>query len=806
MKIPVSWLKRYVSVSAPPANLAHRLTMAGVEVHGIDMIGDEWDPNKITVGQITKTDRHPNADRLTLPTIDLGQNETITVVCGAPNLKPGQKIAFAKEGASLFNAKTKRLEILKKATIRGIESKGMVCSPLELGLGEDHDGIMVLNDDAPVGTSLVDYLGDTILDIDVTPNRPDCLSVLGIAREVAATTGQTVTEPNAVYSENGPAIENELRIEIANPEFCSRYTASLISGVEIGPSPRWMQEILRKVGQRPINNIVDITNYVMLEYGQPLHAFDFDQISGNSIFVKTVEQGEIFNTLDGETRSLDPPILAIADSKGTIGLAGVMGGSSTEINSKTTTVLLESANFDAINTRRTGSKLRLHTEASHRFERGIRAEMAPLALRRATQLILENAGGEAADGIIDVYPGFQNRQPLRVSSSRINQLLGTDYDMRRVEQILESLGFTNSMNIEPDIDLHVEIPYWRSDITIEDDLVEEIARIGGYENIPTTPLSTAIPHQEPQPKLIVREQIRDLLVSAGMQEIISYNLTNLATLKSVEGSNDPVSPLKIANPMNSEQEYLRTTLRGAMLETLANNRRVNATNSVRIFELGRVFLPRERDLPEEKEMLAGILTGPRFPTHWQISSDNMGFFDAKGVLEKIFNSISLQIAYQQANDLFLHPGKTAQITFKDTAVGIVGELHPRVLKKFNLGGIPVAFFEIDLELLISNMLGTNPAFKSISRFPQSKRDVALIVDQHVSSVHIQEIIESHEFVMDSAPFDIYTGTEIPQGKKSITYSITFQSSIGTLTSEQVDKAQHEILQLLASRVKAVLRY
>ena len=809
MKVPLSWLRQYVPLSTAPDDLAHRLTMAGVEVDAVEKIGGDWDRDKVVVGRVIRVDRHPNADRLTLPTVDLGNGETMTVVCGAPNVAAGQKIAFAREGAMLFSSRSGKVEPLRAAKIRGEVSRGMVCSALELGLGEDHDGILVLDESAETGTPLIDHLGDSVLDIEVTPNRPDCLAILGVAHEAAALTGQVVTEPDASYPEDGPPIDTQVTIEIADPALCRRYTASLVTGVRIGPSPQWMQDALSRAGQRPVNNIVDITNYVMLEYGQPLHAFDFDQVRDRTIVVRPARDGEVLTTLDGQIRTLRPPILTIADSHDAVGLAGVMGGANSEMHEGTTSVLLESASFDPINTRRTASVLGLSTEASYRFERGIRPELAPLALRRATGLILELAGGEAAKGIVDLYPGRKERHPVTLSASRIRQVLGVDYGMAEVERILGALGFRCTSPSTGEESLVAEIPYWRSDISIEDDLVEEVARIGGYDAIPTTTLSTPIPHHQPDDLIPVKERIRDLLAAAGMRETISYNLTSRRSLDAVEALDASRRPMRVANPMSAEQEYLRTSLRSGVLGTLSSNRRTAAAAGIRIFEVGRVFLPREEatgsELPDEREMLVGVLSGQRFPPSWRVPSVDMDFFDAKGVLESLFGGLGVSAEYDRAEDPILHPGKTARISSGGETLGVLGELHPRVSARFDLGETPVALFEIDVRTLVRVAGSTGRGYRGVSRFPQAYRDMALIVDEDIPSARIQEIIEGQKLVLESSPFDVYTGEGVPPGKRSIAYAVTFQSADGTLTSEQVDKAQTGILRRLKSEIGATLR-
>jgi phenylalanyl-tRNA synthetase beta chain len=810
MLVPLSLLKKYVPVSLPPAELAHRLTMAGTEIGGVNEIGADWDRDKVLVGHVLKVDPHPDADRLTLPTVDLGGGESITVVCGAPNVAAGQKIAFAHEGARLYSAKSGRVEKLKSAKIRGVLSTGMVCSMLELSLGEDHEGILVLDDDALVGTPLVDYLGDAVLDAEITPNRPDCLSILGIAHEVGAITGRPVTEPDLSYPEDGDPIEEQVKIEITDPELCGRYTASLVSGLSVGPSPRWLQDALSRLGQRHINNIVDITNFVMLEYGQPLHAFDLDTIADRTIVVRAAREGESLATLDDETRKLRPPMLAIANSRDAIALAGVIGGSGTAVTEATTSILLESASFDPINTRRTSAGLRLKTEASYRFERGIRAELAPLALKRATKLILEIAGGTAARGILDIYPGRRDAPVVSISRRRIKQSLGVDFDMAQVEDALGSLGFERAEtgNGSPEEALSMKVPYWRSDVTVEDDLVEEVARIVGYDNIPTTMLSTPIPHHEPHRLRKTRETLRDLLAAAGMQEVISYSLTSRETLDAVGAIDDGPEPLRIANPMSSEMQLLRTSLRGSVLQALASNLRVSRGEGIRLFEMGSVYLAREeakeRGLPEERQMLVGLLSGPRNPVSWLAEPGEMNFFDAKGVLESALEGLDAEIEYQASSDSVMHPGRAASLVCAGSPIGVVGEVHSRVLGHFDVGG-RVAMFEIDLETL-HDALGDEPGgFTSTPKFPESERDFALMVDAAVPSAQVQAMIQQHKLVVRSSPFDVYSGEGVPAGKKSIAYRVVFQSARGTLTAAEVERARGDILRRLEREVGAELR-
>ncbi|MDP6063536.1 MAG: phenylalanine--tRNA ligase subunit beta [SAR202 cluster bacterium] len=810
MLIPLSWLKTYVPITVSPQKLAQRLTMAGIEIEGVEETGVEWGKDKVLVGHVLSVEPHPNADRLKLPTLDIGNGETAMVVCGGPNLAVGQKIAFAREGAILRSNRSGKVEPLKASKIRGVLSAGMVCSRMELGLGEDHDGILVLDEEAVVGTPLVEYLGDAVLDADVTPNRPDCLSMLGIAREVAAITGETTTEPDLSFPEDGPLIAERVAVELADPELCHRYTAGLVTSVTVGPSPEWLQKALSAAGLRPINNIVDVTNYVMLEYGQPLHAFDFDTLKDGKVVVRQARDGETLAALDDQTHKLRSPMLVIADSTDVIALAGVIGGVPTSVTDGTKNILLESASFDRINTYRTRKAIGDGTDASYRFERGVRPALAPKALRRAIGLILEVTGGTAATGIVDVYPEPEPEQTLMLSGNRMRQVLGVELSMDDAVRTLGSLGFDR---IEGDSTLAdqalVKIPYWRSDVAIEDDLVEEVARIIGYDSIPTTMMATPIPHHDPQPQRVLRERVRDALAASGMTEVITYPLTDRETLELVGGLPDEEPPLEIANPMNSEERLLRTSLRGAVLRALGDNRRVSQTAGLRLFEIGRVFLSQEkargRDLPHEKERIVGVVSGPRNSASWLAAEYNMDFFDAKGVLQSIFAQIGAIETYERSTDPAMHPGKTASLMCSGVEIGIVGEVHPQVLEKFDLEGHPVAMFEIDLESLLTAVERTRDGYAAVSRFPESERDLALLVDADVQSSRIQHIIRRHKLVKASTPFDVYSGEGVQEGKRSIAYRITFQSDRSTLTTELVDRAQGDILRQLQRQLGAELR-
>ena len=625
----------------PPEALAARLTMAGVETTYEPGASAAWD--KVRVGRVVDVAPHPNADRLRLATVDLG-GETATVVCGAPNVAPGQRVAFASVGANLIDGRTGERSELRAATIRGVVSAGMVCSVKELGLGDEHDGILVLPEDAPVGVPLAEYMPDDVLDIEVTPNRGDCLSVLGIAREVAAITRQMATEPPSDYDEGAEPVDDAVRVQIADPDLCSRYTATVVRGVRIGPSPAWMRRRLELAGQRAINNVVDVTNYVMLEYGQPLHAFDLSAFAERTVVVRPATDGERFTTLDGTEHELRRPMLLIADPERAVGLAGVMGGRNSEMHEDTTDVLLESATFNALNTRRTANALHLRTEASLRFEKGLNPELAMRAVRRATQLILETAGGTAAAGVSDTFPERTESNKMLFTNGNMRRVLGADFPHAQVIEVLRALGFT--VDALDEDKLLVRPPYWRSDIAIEEDIIEEVARTIGYDAVPERPLAGQVPSTQPEPGTELREEVRDLLVQGGLQETISYSLVSLDALRQ-EGSigDGRPQPLRAANPMSREQEYLRLSLRGSLLRAAAAALRQPPGN-VALFEVGRVFLRRDGDLPEEREIAAGVIAGPRGSSLWETGLDDHDFFEAKGMVQVVLDRLGVRAEFR----------------------------------------------------------------------------------------------------------------------------------------------------------------
>ena len=794
MKAPISWLKEYVDIDLPVAELAHKLTMAGVEVGAIETTGG-WD--NIFVAEVATVEPHPNADKLRLVTIDL-KTERVTVVCGAPNVACGQKIAFARIGASVLNPENGERVKLKKAKIRGVESQGMVCSECELGLSKGHEGILVLPSDAPIGVPLNDYMGDAILDVETTANRPDLLSVIGIAREIAAITNKPIKLPNLDYKEAGTPIASKAAVEIADADLCPRYCASLASGIKVGASPSWLAQRLAACGMRPINNVVDITNYVMFEFGQPLHAFDFEKLAQSKIIVRRARGGDYMSTLDNVQRELTNDTLMINDGAGPVAVAGVMGGANSEVSDATTSVLLESANFNPASIRHTSARFKLRSEASLRFEKGLSPELPLHALRRATQLLAQLAGGDVAQGIVDVYPGKRLAHKIDLKLSKVERVLGVKIPLADVTKVLASLGFV--CNQTKSDELSITVPYWRTDVKLAEDVIEEIARIIGYDNLPTTLPSGALPRHQPEPMRSLKQKTADILVGCGMQEIVTYSLVSLDALKRFDRD---AAPLKVANPISPEQEYMRTSLRPGLLGTLAANLK-HDENGIRLFEASRVYIPQRNDLPHERETLCGAMCGPRAERSWHGQSGVMDFFDAKGIIETLLEQLGVAAEYTASTDSALVPTRQAAISANGQAIGVLGELHPRIAEEYDITSQTICLFEIDLEKLLS-ATSSDKKFQALPKFPAVLRDIAIILDVETPSQKVIDIIVKSSLAARVTLFDVYTGKQVPQGKKSLALSISYQSPDRTLTDKEVDKAQGKILERLTKELGATLR-
>ncbi|HEX7593285.1 MAG TPA: phenylalanine--tRNA ligase subunit beta, partial [Anaerolineae bacterium] len=795
MKLPLSWIKDYVDIKIPPEELAQKLTFAGLEVEQTEYIGVPrpqgsratgekpelaWDRTTLVVGKILDVKPHPNADRLTLAVVDYGAKESIQVVTGAPNIHvgdSGQKVAFALEGARLYDGHADgwKLMTLKKSKIRGIESGCMVCSEKELALSEDHDGIILLPDDAPVGTPLADYLGDIVFDIKINPNMARCASVIGIAREVAALTDQPLRPIPQKVIAKGASIGGQIDVMIHDPDLNPRFTLALLRGTAIKPSPFWVQRRLKLAGMRPINNIVDVTNYVMLESGQPLHAFDYDKLVARAggemptLITRLAESGEELETLDGVKRKLDSFTILVCDTRGALSIGGVMGGAESEVDNQSTNILLEAAAWEYINIRRTMTAQRLSSEAGYRFSRGVHPAQAKVGLLRAIELMRELGGGQVAKGIVDNYPRKPKKISITLPVAQVKRQLGVEIPAKDIARYLESLEFkVETKNVKrktsnlqsPISNLQVTVPDHRLDVDGTHDLIEEIARMYGYENIPISRMNDELPPQRANVDLEQEEWVRDILIDAGLQDVITYSFTTpeREQMLTLPGSARPAIPtrdyVRLENPVSAEYAVLRQTLLPNLLRLVAANSRYRAR--VAIFEVGTVFfarrsddalLPREkatelpedvdRHLPLERRRLCLALTGPRQEVSWHTADATpMDFYDLKGVVEALLGGLHLSnLAFVASDHPLYQPGRAAALAFDAQEVGVFGELHPRLREKFDLPASPILIGEFDLDALLAHV---KPAHKvtALSRYPAVAQDLALIVDESIAAERV----------------------------------------------------------------------
>jgi phenylalanyl-tRNA synthetase beta chain len=800
MRVPLSWLKEFVDITLPLEALEHRLMMAGIEVSKIEHIGADWQRDKLFVGDVLEVKPHPNADRLVLVTVEYGRGTPQTVVTGAPNLRPGergQKVAFALEGARLLDgySATPHWQTLARTTIRGVESAGMVCSEKELGLSDDHTGILLLDPQAPVGTPLPDVLGDTVFEIELTPNLARVNCVLGLAREIAALTGQPLRAglpQDPLAAGLHAATTSYITVASADPQLCARYSAALIDNVTIRPSPPWLQWRLRLAGMRPINNIVDITNYCMLELGQPLHAFDYDTLQrGRGIVVRRAQPGERLQTLDGVERALTEEMLLITDDSGPIALAGVMGGATTEVSAHTRRIFLESANFNFVNIRRTAQALRLSSEAAQRFGRGVDSALTMPALLRASRLMETLGGGTLHPAIADTYPAPPPSRHITLRPSEVRRILGMDFSVEALQRILTLLEFGCSTRSDAAGSyLEVAVPSYRLDVSIPADLIEEIARVHSYDAIPLTLIKDVLPPQRSQPGLAGVEQSRDILVGCGLTEVVSYALTSLDSIRRAQVDGPPVLPeayMRVANPISQEREFLRQSLLPSMLETLRTNSRYR--QRMALFEIGRVYLPQpDEDLPLEPHRLAIALVGPVAPVSWYDPEEppQLGWAHLKGIVETLAQRLNVPgLCFAPTSHPTLHPARAATISLAGNALGIAGEVHPLVCEQFDLPKQTIALLELDLDLLLAARQPRR--YQRISRFPAVLEDIALVVDADLPAQAVEEAIRvaGGELLRQVELFDVYQGEQIPPGKKSLAYALTFQAEDRGLTEDEV---------------------
>ena len=838
MKIPLSWLKDFIDLDGLSVeDIARKLTLAGLEVdeilyagltvptykdgekHEFKTNGIGWDRDKIVVAEIREVKPHPNADRLTLLDLYDGQAEQV-VLTGAPNIfhlkgtgklpKP-IKVAYAKEGSTLYDGHADGLVLttLKRAKIRGVDSYSMVASEKELGISEEHDGIIILADDAPVGMPLVDYMGDAVLDISILPNMARNANVIGIARELAALTGRALKKPTIQFATSGDSVNDLVEIEITNSELNPRFVAGLIRNVEIKSSPYQIQRRLRLAGMRPINSIVDATNYAMLELGEPLHAFDYDVLkerAGNKkikIITRTAKDGEKLTTLDGAERVLTAMNVLVCDEKGSLSLAGVMGGSESEVTSNTKNVLLEGAAWNFINIRRTAKQHNLPSEASFRFSRGVHPALSEQGVKRGLQYMAEWGSGAVAPGLVDVYPLKPKDSVVDVTSNDVKKLLGIDLTLEKISELLTHLEFKCEIVGQA---LRVTAPSHRMDISEGvvglADVLEEVARSYGFDNIPTTTMADALPPQIGNPVFEWEERLRDLLVALGLQEVVSYRMTSVEKESRVAQYNDYV---RVANPIVPERSVLRRSLTASVLDVLEKNIRLG--ESLALFEIGSVFEPVKNDLPNEPRKLAIAMTGLREATAWDTKdSHKLDFYDMKGRLELILSGLRLSgVTYTAAESTsHLHPGKAAEIKVNGQVVGVFGELHPMVKEKYELGDAPVLVAEFDLETLraVNPTYGITP----VSEFPPVYEDIAVILDESVAASAVEAMIKQTggKTVTSVRLFDVYRDEKIGAGKKSLAYSLTYQAE-KTLTDADAAAIRTKIVKRLEHEFGAKLR-
>ncbi|MCD1259320.1 phenylalanine--tRNA ligase subunit beta [Paenibacillus athensensis] len=812
MKVSYRWLSEYVDVNGFTAEeLAEKLTRSGIEV---DIVEDR---NKgvtdVVVGYVKSREKHPDADKLSVCVVDVGQGEDLQIVCGAKNIDAGQKVPVAVVGAVLPGDLR-----IKRAKLRGVESQGMICSAKELGLNdkllpkEIQEGILVLPADTTVGSSILDVLAidDKVLELDLTPNRSDCLSMLGAAYEIAAILGRGVKLPDAegalaAAGSSGVLAAERIGVGITAAEQCTHYAARLIEGVRLAPSPLWLQNRLMAAGIRPINNIVDITNYVMLEYGQPLHAFDADKLDNGRIDVRLAAAGEKLVTLDGVERTLEPHMLLITDGVKPVALAGVMGGENSEVTEGTTRILLESARFAGSSVRKTSRQLGLRSEASLRFEKEVNPEAVLPALNRAAALMAELAGGQVAEGIVESATADPKSTRIALSLARINGYLGTELTLDEVIAIFDRLHFAYVK--EDDNRLVVHVPSRRGDISRDVDLIEEVARLYGYDNIPTTLMTGVTTPGSLTKEQAVRRIVRNILTQSGLHEVITYSFTHPDQTAGFPGLYPEAKPIALAMPMSEDRATLRTSLVPHLLEVVSYNRNRN-NDDVAIFETGKVFVTDEAQittLPQEKLLLSIVLTGKRRQASWAQKAENVDFFDLKGIFERLIGYLGIEgLEYAAGTPQSFHPGRTAELFLNGPVIGRVGQLHPALQQARDLEDTYV--LEVELEPLIAASSGAI-AYKLLPRYPAIGRDLAVVVDAAVPVGAMEQSIRevAGDLLESIQVFDIYTGERLGASKKSVAFALIYRHADRTLQDEEVTALHANVVSELAGKYAAELR-
>ncbi|GLU98623.1 phenylalanine--tRNA ligase subunit beta [Megamonas funiformis] len=810
MQVSIKWLKDYIDFTETPEQLADKLTMAGIPVENVVDPGEGLE--KVVTGRIEKLEPHQNSDHLQICTMNVGLAENIIIVTGAQNVAEGQVVPVAMVGAHLPNGMK-----ISKGKLRGVASNGMLCSAQELKLDleklpeEQKTGIFILPSDTPVGIPAKDVLGlnDVVLEFELTANRADCFSVFGLVREIAAITGNKPHFPEIKVNEDDNTKLNDIfSVEIADPDLCSRFSTRMLKNVKIGPSPEWMQQRLEGAGIRSINNVVDVTNFVMIELGHPMHAYDYDKITGKKLIARRAIEGEELHTLDDTSRKAKGEMLVIADSEKAAGLAGIMGGFETEITDTTTTVVLESADFYGPCIRRTARACGLSSEASGRFERGVDSETTIKALDRAAQLLQEMGACTVCEGIVDVYPNPKQANYVTFTPEQINNHLGTNIAKDVMLNIITSVGF--DVTKDENDEITVKVPSWRNDVTCMADISEEIARLHGFDKIKST-LPNGVSMQGTQSaKQTFIDKVKASLSSQGLYETISFALTNEETFNKLNIPQD--SPLRravpIMNPLSDEYPLVRTTLLSSIFDNLARNL-ARKNDDVALFEVGSVFFPKAlpvTELPDEVVKIAGAITGRRNAQGWNQTNDMVDFYDAKGIIEELLANLRVtRYTVEAGTHYAMHPGKTALFKKGRDVIATVGEVHPAVLSAYGITK-PVYIFELDATIVMKYM-AKDLKYKALPKYPATSRDLAMLVDVDVNAADIEKAMTkaAGQNLTQITLFDVYTGKQVEEGKKSLAFSLTFQSNDKTLTDAEIDPAIEKIVAKLQKDFNANLR-
>jgi phenylalanyl-tRNA synthetase beta chain len=789
MKISYNWLKDFVRLTQPVEEYCRKLTMFGLEVESITSQGGKYE--NIVAGKVLSVNPHPNTGHLKVCKVDIGDGIILNIICGAPNIKEDQMVAVAKVGAFIDGKTISQIEL------RGVPSSGMICSEKELGISDDHSGIMELPEDILPGTPIKEalHLDDTIIEVEITPNRPDLLGMIGIAREFAAMLNTTYSKPKISFEETHPTTEKLISVEIKNPELCPRYCARVVKDIILKPSPLWIQSRLRASGLRPINNVVDITNYVMLEYGQPIHAFDFEQITQHKIIVRTATNGEKITLLDGKEYTLTSENLLITDPERPIALAGIMGASYSSILPTTKDVVIECAYFNPQNIRKSSLNLGISSDSSYRFERGTDPNNLTEIVNRVAQLIQETAGGEICQGIVDNYPNKISPHLITLHPERVNKILSTNLSISEICSYLKRLEFTVHKEHEK---LYITVPTFRPDIQREIDLIEEIARSYGYEHISSPYI---IPHIENRWQKRVFRKILTHLVEIGFFEVCNLSFASPSSFdKLLLPSDDPRrQAIELANPPGEHFSILRTSL----IPDLLNNAALNLSHNyedLKLFELSKVYRAKSEDSTSEPYALTGIISGKFTPSYWADKSKEASFFDAKGVVESVLKLLHAEnVQFVPSREPFYMQNQSAEIIVNNTFVGSLGMLRKEVCRGFDIEK-SILIFDINLTKLLQLIPKQDKTYSPIIKFPPVTRDIALLSPEDLSSADIEAAIKSVEpdLIKDVKLFDLFRGEQIKKGFRSLAFHIIFQSAKQTLTDEYVDKIFDKIIHKLQS--------